>query len=122
MAFLKAMDEVAKVREKVRGDEKIGVDIILKALETPTRQIVKNAGFDGAVVVDEIREKGGNYGFDARKGEMVDMFKAGILDPAKVSRSALQNAASVASILLTTEVLVTELKDDEKKEVHGSVR
>ncbi len=122
VAFLKAIDEVAKVRQNVRGDEKIGVEIILKALESPTRQIVRNAGFDGAVVVDEVREKGGNYGFDARKGEMVDMFKAGILDPAKVSRSALQNAASVASVLLTTEVLVTELKDDEKKEVHGSVR
>jgi chaperonin GroEL len=122
VAFLKAMDEVAKVRDKVRGDEKVGVDIVLKALESPTRQIVKNAGFDGGVVIDEIREKGGNYGFDARKGELVDMFKAGILDPAKVSRSALQNAASVASVLLTTEVLVTELKDDEKKEVAGSVR
>jgi chaperonin GroEL len=122
VAFLKAMDEVAKVREKVRGDEKVGVEIVLKALESPTRQIVKNTGFDGAVVIDEIREKGGNFGFDARNGELVDMFKAGILDPAKVSRSALQNAASVASVLLTTDVLVTELKDDEKKEVAGSVR
>jgi len=122
VAFLKAIDEVEKVREKVRGDEKVGVDIILKALESPTRQIVQNAGFDGAVVVDQIREKGGNYGFDARTGELVDMFKAGIIDPAKVSRSALQNAASVASVLLTTEVLVTELKEDEKKAVHGAVR
>ena len=122
VAFLRAMDEVAKVREKVRGDEKVGVDIVLKALESPTRQIVKNAGYEGAVIIDEIREKGGNFGFDAAEGKLVDMFKAGILDPAKVSRSALQNAASVASVLLTTEVLVTELKDDEKKEVHGSVR
>jgi chaperonin GroEL len=122
IAFLKAIDEVAKVRQNVRGDEKVGVDIVLKALESPTRQIVKNTGFDGAVIVDQIREKGGNFGFDAAKGELVDMFKAGILDPAKVSRSALQNAASVASVLLTTQVLVTELKEDEKKEVAGSVR
>jgi chaperonin GroEL len=122
VAFLKAALEVEKVREKARGDEKIGVDIVLKALESPTRQIAKNSGFDGAVVVDEIREKGGNYGFDARAGELVDMFKAGIIDPAKVSRSALQNAASVASVLLTTEVLVTDLKDDEKNEVQGAVR
>ncbi len=122
VAFLKAIDEVAKVRQNARGDEKVGVDIVLKALESPTRQIVKNTGFDGAVVIDQIREKGGNFGFDAAKGELVDMFKAGILDPAKVSRSALQNAASVASVLLTTQVLVTELKEDEKKEVAGSVR
>jgi chaperonin GroEL len=122
VAFLKAIEEVTKVRQNARGDEKVGVDIVLKALESPTRQIVKNAGFDGAVIIDQIREKGGNFGFDATKGELVDMFKAGILDPAKVSRTALQNAASVASVLLTTQVLVTELKEDEKKEVAGAVR
>jgi len=120
VVFLKAIEEVAKIRDRVRGDEKIGVDIVIRALEAPTRQIVENAGFDGAVVVEQIREKGGNWGFDASSGKLVEMFKAGIVDPAKVSRTALQNAASVAAVLLTTEVLVTELKED-KKEVQGAV-
>jgi len=121
VVFLRAVDDVMKVRDRVRGDEKIGVEIVAKALEAPTRQIAVNAGYDGAVVVEQIREKGGNWGFDARTGELVDMFKAGIIDPAKVSRTALQNAASVAGILLTTEVLVTELKED-KKESAGAVK
>ncbi len=122
VAFIKAIDEVQKAREKARGDEKIGVDIVLKALEAPLRQIAGNAGVDGAVTIDQVREKGAQYGFDARKGEIVDMFKAGIVDPAKVSRTALQNAASVASVMLTTNVLVTEFKEGESKEVAGSIR
>ena len=87
----------------------------------PARQIADNAGQDGAVVVAEILDRGGKIGYDARKGEYVDMLKAGIIDPAKVCRTALENAASVAGLMLTTQVLVTDLKDD-KKEVAGSVR
>ncbi len=119
--FLKVQDNVEAVRSKAKGDEKTGVDIVLRALEAPTRQICENTGVDGAVIVEEIREKGGMWGYDARKHEFVDMMKAGIIDPAKVARVALQNAASVASLMLTTEVLVTDLKDKDK-EIQGSVR
>jgi len=121
VAFLRAIEAVRKVRDKLKGDEKIGADIIARALEHPTRQIAENCGQDGAVVVQEILERGGKTGYDGRTGEYVDMFKAGIIDPAKVARTALENAASVASLMLTTTVLVTELKD-EKKEVAGAVR
>jgi chaperonin GroEL len=119
VAYLRAIPAVTKARDKARGDEKIGVDIVLKVLRAPTCQIAANAGREGEVIVEQILEKTGNYGFDARKGEFVDMIKAGIIDPAKVSRVALENAASVAGLLLTTEVLVTDLKDDEKKIEHA---
>ena len=119
--FLKVQDDVEAVRSKARGDEKTGVDIVLRALEAPARQICENTGVDGAVIVEEIREKGGMWGYDAQKHEFVDMMKAGIIDPAKVARVALQNAASVAGLMLTTEVLVTDLKDEDK-EIPGSVR
>ena len=121
MVFLRAIDAVSKVRSKARGDEKLGCDIIAKALEAPTRQIADNCGLDGAVIVAEIADRGRKEGFDARAGEYVDMFKAGIIDPAKVARTALENAASVAGLMLTTEVLVTDLKD-EKQEIVGAVR
>ncbi len=121
VVFLRAIEAVNKARDKARGDEKIGCDIITRALEAPTRQIVDNCGRDGAVVVSEILEKSGSYGYDARKGEFVDMVKAGIIDPAKVARTALENAASVAGLMLTTQVLVTDLKD-EKKEIANAVR
>jgi chaperonin GroEL len=121
VVFLRAIEAVNKARGKARGDEKLGCDIIAKALEAPTRQIADNCGLDGAVVVTEVEERGGKQGFDARAGEYVDMFKAGIIDPAKVARIALENAASVAGLMLTTEVLVTDLKD-EKKEIAGAVR
>jgi len=114
VVFLHCMDAVAKAREKARGDEKVGVDIVLEALKSPTAQIVTNTGQDGQVVVAEILERGDNVGFDAATGEYVDMVKAGIIDPAKVSRIALQNAASIASLLLTTDLMVTEF--DEKAE------
>ena len=119
VAFLRSIPSVEKARDKARGDEKIGVDIVLKVLRAPTRQIVSNSGRDGDVVVEQILEMSGNFGFDARKGEFVDMVKTGIIDPAKVSRVALENAASIAGLLLTTEVLVTELKDEEKKIEHA---
>jgi len=124
VTLLRAIDDVLKVRAKATGDEKIGVDIVARALRHPTMQIVANAGGDGPVVVEEILfERSGNVGYDAAKGEFVDMLKAGIIDPAKVSRSALQNAASMAGLLLTTNVMVTDY--DEKKEedqVAGAIR
>jgi chaperonin GroEL len=121
VAFLRAIPAVEAAKSKARGEEKIGFDIILSALRAPTRQIVENAGEDGSVVVDAILEKEGSYGYNAATGEYGDMFKLGIVDPAKVTRSALQNAASVAGLLLTTDVLVTELKE-EKESVAGAVK
>ncbi len=119
--YLKVQKQLEAVREKARGEDKIGVEIIMRALEAPTRQICENTGVDGAVIIEQIREKGGNWGYDARRHEMADMVKAGIIDPAKVARVALQNAASVAGLMLTTEVLLTDLKDEDKK-IPGSVR
>jgi chaperonin GroEL len=121
VALLHALGAVEKARNKARGDEKIGVDILLKALKVPTHQIVANAGDDGAVVVAEILEKGKQIGYDAATGEYVDMLKAGIIDPAKVTRSALQHAASVAGLLLTTDLMVTDYEEDAEQEVHGAV-
>ncbi len=122
IVFLNAISEVEAVRAKARGDEKTGVDIVMRALEAPTRQICENAGQDGAVIVDQIREKGNkHWGYDARAMEFADMVKAGILDPAKVARVALQNAASVAGLILTTEVLLTDLKED-AEDIAGAVR
>jgi len=114
VTFLHAIGAVRKAAAKAKGDEKIGVEIVAKALESPTMQIVANTGQDGSVVVAEILERGDNIGYDAAKGQFVDMVKAGIIDPAKVSRTALQNAASVAGLLLTTDLMVTEY--DQKKE------
>jgi len=121
VAFLRAIAAVDAAKGKARGDEKVGFDIILSALRAPTRQIVENAGEDGSVVVDEILQKEGTFGYNAATGEYGDMVKMGIVDPAKVARSALQNAASVAGLLLTTDVLVTELKED-TEQVNGSVK
>ena len=120
--FLRAIAEVEKARAKVRGDEKIGFNILANALKAPTQQIVDNSGSQGDVVVAQLLEKDGNIGYDANKGEFVDMFKAGIIDPAKVARCALQNAASVAGLMLTTNVLITDLKDEEEEPIAGSVR
>ena len=94
--------------------------IVAKALEAPLRQLAENAGENGAVVVETVREKGKNVGFNALTRTYEDMMKAGIIDPAKVVRSALQNAASIAGLLLTTDSMVTDLKDD-KKQTAGSV-
>ena len=113
VALINAAEAVAKVVDTVEGDERTGVKIVLKALEEPMRQIAVNAGIDGSVIVDKILNSGKvNYGFDAYKEIYTDMLDAGIVDPAKVTRSALQNAASVASMILTTESLVAENKDD----------
>ncbi len=124
VALLRCEEAVAKVRSSARGDEKIGVDIIVKILGTPMQQIVDNCGLDGAVIVDEVRDKPTNTGYEANLGKYVDMFKAGVIDPLKVVRTALENAASIAALMLTTETLVTDLdkEDKEKTQVEGSVR
>ena len=114
VAFLSTIKDVKAILSTVDGDEKTGVKIVLKALEEPVRQIAANAGFEGAVVIDKIvsRNRFG-YGFDAYSEKFVDMFEVGIIDPTKVSRCALQNAASVASTVLTTEALVVDIKEPE---------
>ena len=106
--------------KECKGDEQLGFDIVTKALVYPTRQIVKNSGEDDAMVVAELLEQKGSAGYDAAKGKFVDMFESGIIDPAKVTRCALQNAASVAGLMLTTNVLISDLKDDEEP-VAGAV-
>jgi chaperonin GroEL len=124
VALLRCREVVEAVRSQAKGDEKIGVDIILHALSAPMKQIADNCGIDGSVVVDEVSEKPTNTGYDANAGKYVDMVKAGIIDPVKVVRSALSNAASIAGLMLTTEALVTTFdKDDKgKQRVEGSVR
>ena len=112
-AMVNAIPAVEKLVAETTGDEQTGVRIVLKALEEPVRQIAANAGLEGSVIVDKILSSGKvNYGFDAYNEDYTDMLSAGIVDPTKVTRSALQNAASVASMVLTTESLVTEKKED----------
>jgi chaperonin GroEL len=127
VVFLRAIRDVEKARAKAKGDERIGFDIVINALKTPTAQIAENSGEKGDVVVAQLLErleKEKNLGYDANTGQLVDMFEAGIIDPAKVARTALEMAASVAGLMLTTSVLVTELKDKDKDEqpIQGSVR
>ena len=112
VALLNATDAVAKLVETAEGDEKTGVRIVLKALEEPLRQIAANGGLEGSIIIDTIRRSGKvGYGFDAYKEEYCDMISAGIVDPTKVTRSALQNAASIAAMVLTTESLVADKKE-----------
>ncbi len=123
--FLRAIAQIEKNRAKVKGDEKIGFDIVSDALKAPTRQIADNSGQQGDVIVAQLLEKlqkNEKTGYDANTGEFVDMFKAGIIDPAKVVRTALQNAASVAGLMLTTNVLITDLKDKDEEPIPGAVR
>ncbi len=109
LSCISALDDVT-----LEGDEATGLDIIRKALETPVRLIANNAGYEGSVIVEKVKSQAVGVGFDAYKGDFVDMIKAGIVDPAKVTRSALQNAASAAAMLLTTECLVAEKKEDKE--------
>lgn len=111
-AYIHASKEVAKLADTLEGDEKTGACIVLKALEAPLYHIAANAGLEGSVIINKVRESETGVGFDALKEEYVDMVKAGILDPAKVTRSALQNATSVASTLLTTESVVANIKEE----------
>lgn len=111
-AYIHASKEVAKLVDTLEGDEKTGARVILKALESPLYQIAANAGLEGAVIINKVKESEPGVGFDAAKEEYVNMVSAGILDPVKVTRSALQNATSVASTLLTTESVVANIKED----------
>ncbi len=111
-AYIHAAKEVKKLADELDGDEKTGAKVILKALEAPLYYIVANAGLEGAVIIDKVRESDPGMGFDAYKEAYVDMVQEGILDPVKVTRSALQNATSVASTLLTTESVVANIKED----------
>jgi len=122
VALLRSIPAVQALRNRVRGEEKIGVDIIARALEEPLRQIAENSGRDGSVAVAEVRELPTDTGYDANSGDYVDMFQAGIIDPTKVTRSALQNAASIASLMLTTETAITEYKKEkEEPEIEAAI-
>ncbi len=112
-AYVIAMKEVNKLLDDAEGDVRTGIAIVARALEEPVRQIASNAGFDGSVVCEKVKESKSGVSFDVLKSEYVDMFEAGIIDPAKVTRSALQNAASIASILLTTEAIVADIPEPE---------
>jgi len=120
VAFLRAIEAVDTARSKAKGDERLGFDIVKAALESPLSQIVENAGEDGHIVVEAVLSKKGSQGYNAATNEYGDMVKMGIIDPALVNRTALLNAASVAGLMLTTNVLITELKDDAEP-VEGAV-
>jgi chaperonin GroEL len=125
-ALMRCIQPVEDLAAKLRHDERLGAEIVARALEKPVRTIAENSGVDGAVVADEVRtrgEKNANVGYNANTGEYEDMFKAGIVDPTKVTRSALQNAASIAGLMLTTEVMITKIDEDEpKNKVAGAIR
>jgi chaperonin GroEL len=122
VAFLRAMDEVEKMFKEQTGDVRTGIQIVLRALEEPTRQIIHNAGLDeAAVIVRDIRKKGGNNGYNAQTMKMEDLVAAGVIDPAKVAKNALQNASSIAGLMITTEALVCEIPEEEKKSMGGGM-
>jgi chaperonin GroEL len=123
-ALLRCIPAVEALAEKLKGDERLGAEIVARALEKPIRTIAENSGADGAVIADEVaRQKSANFGYNANTGEFVDMYKAGIVDPAKVTRSALVNAASIAGLMLTTEVMVTKIDEEEPgSKVQGAIR
>ena len=125
-ALIRCIDAAQKCADGLKGDEKLGAEIIVRALEKPVRTIAENSGVDGAVVADEVRtqgEKTPNIGYNANTGEYVDMFAAGIIDPTRVTKAALTNAASIAGLMLTTEVMITKIDDDEAgNKVSGAVR
>jgi chaperonin GroEL len=113
VAFIRAQKALDNVKD-LEGDEKVGVQIVRRAIEEPTRQLADNAGQEGALIVQEVKARKGNEGYDVATGQYTDLVKAGIVDPTKVTRSALQNAASISGLLLTTEAVVTELPEKEK--------
>jgi chaperonin GroEL len=114
VALLRCIDPINAVVKGMHGDQQIGARILLRALEEPTRQIVANAGLEGSVIINELKGKGGNFGFNANAEKVEDMLKAGIIDPTKVTKNALQNAASIAGLMLTTEALISEIKEKDK--------
>jgi chaperonin GroEL len=120
VALLRAQDEVETLQKELTGDILTGARILLRALEEPTRQIILNTGLDeAAVIVREIRAQGGDIGYDAQEGKVTDMIKAGIIDPAKVTRNALLHAASIAGLLLLTEALVAEIAEEKDDAMPG---
>jgi len=126
VALIRAIDSVHELAKKLHGDEKAGAEIVARAMEKPVRILAENSGQDGAVVADEVRirgEKSFNIGYNALTGEYEDMIKAGVIDPTKVTRSALQNAASIAGLMLTTEVMITRIDADAPgNKVAGAIR
>jgi chaperonin GroEL len=119
VAYIRAQKALDALAATFEGDQRIGVNIIRRALEQPLRTLCENAGLEGSVVVESVKKEKKGMGFDVDKELMVDMFEAGIIDPTKVARSALQNAASVASLLLTTEALITEIPEKKKSPAGG---
>jgi chaperonin GroEL len=114
VALLRTLKTLVKLEKELEGDEKVGVQLLRKAIEAPARQLAENAGFEGAVIVEQLKKEKDAIGFDVATEEFRDMFEAGIIDPTKVARSALQNAASIAGMLLTTEALVAEIKEEKR--------
>ncbi|MCA9298274.1 MAG: chaperonin GroEL, partial [Phycisphaerales bacterium] len=121
VALIRAQKAILGTKKRGTGDEGLGFDIVARAIEAPAFQIAENAGFDGDLVVERIRESEGGFGFNAATGEYEDLIKRGIIDPALVARQALINAASVAGLMLTTNVLISELKDDASPETGATV-
>ena len=117
VAYLRCLGALERLGKELEGDEKVGVNIVRRSLEQPLRTLCQNAGLEGSIIVEKVKEYKGeekNTGYDIDNEKYVDMFKAGIIDPTKVARCALQNAASVASLLLTTEALVTEIPEKKR--------
>jgi chaperonin GroEL len=119
VALLRAIEAVDKV--KAEGDVAVGVAIVRRALEEPSRQIANNAGHEGSVLVRDAMQKKGNEGFNAATGKFEDLVKAGVIDPAKVAKTALLNACSIAGLLLTTEAMVTEIKEEKEPPMGGGM-
>jgi chaperonin GroEL len=118
VALVRAIAAIEKV--KADSDEQIGMNIVRRSLEEPLRQIASNAGFEGSVVVEKVKsDKNANFGFNADKGDFEDLVKAGVIDPAKVTRAALQHASSIAGLMLTTEALVSEIPEKKKAAAPG---
>jgi chaperonin GroEL len=117
LALLRTIEAVEREEGKCEGDERTGLMILRRALEAPTRQLAENSDVDGGVVVNEMRKGAGNWGFDAARKEYVDLVEAGIIDPTKVVRVALENAVSAASLLLLTEATLTEVPEKEEPRV-----
>jgi len=116
VALLRTQAALVEAQKKARGDEKLGFDIVIAAVEAPLKQIAANAGFDGDLAVETVKEEAGSIGLNAATGDYVDLVKAGIIDPALVAKQAITNAASVAGLMLTTDVLLTELKENTEAE------
>jgi chaperonin GroEL len=112
VAFIRTQGALDAV--KLEGDEAVGLEIVRRAVESPLRQLANNAGQEGALIVQEVKKRKGNEGYNVATGEYTDLVKAGVVDPTKVTRTALQNAASISGLLLTTEALVTELPEKDK--------